>query len=511
MRLLSRRWLILLLVAVPLVTAGVVARTHRSPAGPWLVEQVMERVASQSIDTMTANAVYEKTARGLLDELDDGYAELYSPEQLASFQRETIGNKYAGLGMSVELEKDSILVGRVFANTPAATAGLQTGDRIVKVDGVAVTGMGLDGTTSRIRGPVGTPVTVTIRRYGDADVDLHAIRAEVHVPAVPFAVMLEGKVGYIPLQRFNESADSEVADAVAKLKRAGATSFILDLRGNGGGSLDQAIKIGGLFLQPGKQVVAVRYRAQPSEVGTAQGSPVLHQEPMVVMVDGYTASASEIVAGSLQDHDRALVVGELSFGKGLVQSLFPLDQGWAMKITTGKWYTPSGRSIQRPRAKDGSLKSGTPDTTRYRSDDGRALKGGGGITPDVVVSADTLTLVEKDFAKRLTVKGGEVAVALNRLARELAAGAKGNFTVTPVWRDSLYARLTGAGVQLTRTEFDSAERVADRLIDLRVAQIVGEDSLAFLHDVSNDAQLLRALQLVRGARTQPALLAEATK
>ncbi|HEV2290396.1 MAG TPA: S41 family peptidase [Gemmatimonadales bacterium] len=507
----NRRWLVSLLVLTPLASAAVYVRAHRSPAGPWLVEQVMERIASQSIDSATAANVYEKTARGLIDQMDDAYAELYSPEQLQAFQRETIGNHYAGLGMSVELEKDSILVGRVFQNTPAATAGLQTGDRIVKVDGVAVTGLGLDSTTSKIRGAVGTPVTVTIRRYGPEEIDLHAIRAEVHVPAVPFAVMLDRKIGYVPLQRFNETSDSEVADALERLKRQGARSFILDLRGNGGGSLDQAIKIGGLFLPPGSQVVTVRYRAQPDEVGTASGTPLAGKDPMVVLVDDYTASASEIVAGSLQDHDRALVVGERSFGKGLVQSLFPLDQGWAMKFTTGKWYTPSGRSIQRARAKDGSLKVVPPDTTSYHTDAGRPLKGGGGITPDVVVLPESLTTVEKAFARNLTQKGAAVAVALNQLSREFADGAKGTFTVTPAWRDSLFARLTGTGVKVDRAQFDSAQRVADRLLEDRVAQIVGGDSLTFRRDVRYDAQLDRAVQLLQGAKTQVALLAEASK
>ncbi|HET7025373.1 MAG TPA: S41 family peptidase [Gemmatimonadales bacterium] len=507
----NRRWLISLLVLTPLGTAAVLVHAHRSPAGPWLVEQVMERIATQSIDTATTSNIYEKTARGLIDQMDDAYAELYSPEQLQAFQRETIGNHYAGLGMSVELEKDSILVGRVFQNTPAATAGLQSGDRIVKVDGVPVTGLGLDSTTSKIRGPAGTPVTVTVRRYGPDEIDLHAIRAEVHVPAVPFALMLDGKIGYIPLQRFNETSDSEVADAITRLKREGAKSYILDLRGNGGGSLDQAIKIGGLFLPSGSQVVTVKYRAQPDEVGTASGTPMLAREPMVVLLDGYTASASEIVSGSLQDHDRALVVGERSFGKGLVQSLFPLDQGWAMKFTTGKWYTPSGRSIQRARAKDGSLREVPADTTRYRTDDGRPLTGGGGITPDVVVAPDTLTTVEKSFASSLSKKGAAVAVALNQLSRELAAGAKGDFKVTPAWHDSLYSRITRAGVEIGRATFDSAGRVADRLIEQRVAQIVGADSLAFRRDIRYDAQLARAEELLRGAKTQVALLDEVKK
>ena len=509
-----RRWLVPLLL-LPLAFAGgavaAAAFTNRAdPPGLWLLESVIQRVRGASVDTAVANNPYEAAARGLLEQLDDPYADLFSPDQLRSFQRETIGNRYGGLGMSVEQEGDSVLVGRVFAGTPAAQAGFQPGDRIVQVDGQPTTGLPLEAVTGKMRGPVGTPVKVGIRRYGNEIIELSAVRAQVHVPAVPFALVLDGGVGYLPLQRFNEDSRAEVQAAVADLRRRGATSFILDLRGNGGGSLDQAIGISSLFLPAGEEVVTVRYRGVPDEVSRADGRAVSTNEPMIVLGDEYTASASEIVAGALQDHDRALVVGTTTFGKGLVQSLYQLEEGWALKFTTGRWYTPSGRTIQKPRNRDGSLRTSVAtDTTTYRTDDGRPLRGGGGIVPDVIMRPDTMVEVEKEFSRRVASKGAAVAPALSLLARNLATGARGDFRVTPAWRDSLYARLTGAGVEITRAQYDSARRVADRMLENRVARLVGADTLVFRRDIPFDPALRRAVDLLRSSRTQAQLFAAA--
>lgn len=509
-----RRWLVVLLLLPIAFLGGAVAAaafTNRAdPPGIWLVESVIQRVRGASLDTAVANNPYEAAARGLLEQLDDPYADLFSPDQLRSFQRETIGNRYGGLGMSVEQEGDSVLVGRVFAGTPAAQAGFQPGDRIVQVDGTPTTGQPLEAVTGRMRGPVGTPVKVGIRRYGSEIIELSAVRAQVHVPAVPFTLVLDGGVGYLPLQRFNEDSRAEVQAAVTELKRKGATSIILDLRGNGGGSLDQAIGIGSLFLPQGKEVVTVRYRGQPDEVSRSDGQAVALREPMIVLADEYTASASEIVTGALQDHDRALVIGNTTFGKGLVQSLWQLEEGWALKVTTGRWYTPSGRTIQKPRNRDGSLRTGVAaDTNVYHTDNGRRLAGGGGIAPDVTVRPDTMVEVEKAFSRAVASKGAAVAPMLSLLARSLATGARSDFRVTPAWRDSLFTRLTRAGVEVTRAQFDSARRVTDRMIETRVARLVGADTLVFRRDVPYDPALQKAADLLKASRTQAQLFAAA--
>ena len=374
-------------LVLPVVVGGFMLQSAISENGR-IFEEVLTRVAQYGVDAVPQDSLYALAARGLLHRIGDPYAELYSPQELADFQRENLRNGYGGMGMLVELVRDTATVMRVYAGTPAANSGVQVGDRIVEVDGQRVTGVPLDRVTARLLGPQGTTVKVTLARHGFREpLRIEARRAVVHVPVVPYAIMLQDNVGYVPLDRFSESSAQELATALSGLRERGARAFILDLRGNGGGSLDQSIRISNLFLPKGKEILRVVYRNVPAEVYRATQVPLLSSEPVVVLTDEGTASASEIVAGSLQDHDRAVVVGTQSFGKGLVQDLFPLEGGWAMKLTTGRWYTPSGRSIQRPRQllPDGSF---APDDTLppsdsalaarpvFHSDLGRAVYGG---------------------------------------------------------------------------------------------------------------------------------------
>ena len=234
---------------------------------------------------------------------------------------------------------------------------------------------------------------------------------------------------------------------------------------------------------------------------------------MAVLTDEYSASASEIVAGALQDHDRALLVGQTSFGKGLVQTLFPLDGGYALKITTAKWYTPSGRSIQRERKfvngrfveePQDSLETEAKKKARpaFRSDAGRVVYGGGGVAPDVLVRDDTLTTAEQNLAKALAPKSQDVYVTLYDYSLELSRTAKPDFTVQPAWRDELFRRITAKGVKLQRAQYDSASRYIDRLLDQRVAQLMGGDSTAKRHDLKFDAPLRAALNLMEKGNAQ---------
>src|SRR6185437_155217 len=212
-------------------------------------------------------------------------------------------------------QQGSIVVVHVFPDTPAEGAGIMDGDQIIGIDTLAIHGWSSQQVSDALIGTIGTRVTVRFARPGVAQPLVHTFtRAEIHVPAVPYALLLADHIAYIPLQVFNENSADELTSAVNRLTKQGAKSIILDLRDNPGGILDQGLAIGDLFLKQGQEIASVR---------TRQGPP--------------------------QDHDRALVVGTTSFGKGLVQTVFPLDDGWALKLTTGKWYTPSGRSIQKNR------------------------------------------------------------------------------------------------------------------------------------------------------------------
>jgi carboxyl-terminal processing protease len=344
-------------------------------------------------------------------------------------------------------------------------------------------------------------------------VKLQFKRAVVHVPAVPYATKVGDHIGYNPLQTFNENTAEEVEAAASKLVAEGAHGLVLDLRDNGGGIVDQALAVSSLFLKEGQSIVSVRSRNTPDEVARATNEQLVSQPPLVILTDGGTASASEIVAGALQDHDRALVVGTTSFGKGLVQTLFPLDGGYALKITTAKWYTPSGRSIQRERKfENGRFVEDKPDSTEteakkkarpaYRSDAGRIVYGGGGITPDVLVRDDTLTTPEQNFNKAIAPKSQEFFTALNDYTLELSHGAGMNFTVQPQWRDEFYRRITAKGVQVSRAQYDSASRYVNRMLEQRVARLVGGDSTAKRRDLRFDLPLQKALDIMEKGSSQ---------
>ncbi|MGH7585197.1 MAG: S41 family peptidase, partial [Gemmatimonadales bacterium] len=302
--------------------------------GSRLFRQVMERVSRDAIAGQGEDNLYEQAARGLLQAIDDPYAELFSPEQLSSFQRNTMRNDYAGVGMQIEAQPGRTVVSSVFPGSPAEQGGVQVGDRIVAVDDTSTVGLLLSQVSARLLGVAGTPVSVTFERPGVAEpIHMTFSRARIHVPSVPFALMLEGGVGYVPLPRFNNSAAAEVETALRDLDRQGARAYVLDLRRNLGGVLEQAAEISNLFLQPGQEIVRVSYRSQPAEVHVANRPALIGSKPLVVLIDESSASASEIVAGALQDHKRAVIMGQPTFGKGSVQTILPLGNSTAIKLT----------------------------------------------------------------------------------------------------------------------------------------------------------------------------------
>jgi len=506
-------------LALPLVAGAFLKQSQQAPDGARLFSQVLQRIEDNAVDSLTRNAMFEKAARGLIRNLKDPYAELYSPEEIASFQRNTLRNNYGGLGMQIEQQDDQIVVARVFPNTPAEAGGVLPGDHIISVDTVVVTGMRLDQVSSRLVGQPGTFVDVAFQRASvPQPIKGRFKRAVIRVPAVPYAITLEEGVGYIPLQSFNESAADNVSRALLELKRKGARSYVLDLRGNGGGSLDQALEISDLFLKPGQEIVVVRHRGREPEIASASRPSIVDSMPIVVLVDGATASASEIVAGSLQDHDRGLVVGTTSFGKGLVQTLFPLEGGWFVKLTTGKWYTPSGRSIQAEHDRLGddrfveyAVDSAKGDSARqrpvFKSDAGRKILGGGGITPDMVVAPDSASAAERELAKAVNPSYQAWYVTLYNYALEMKPKLAPNFTITQAIRDEFFSRLIKAKVVITRAQYDAAQSVIDRNLEQRFTSLAFGDSAAFRRTAASDPQVQTALDLLRRGTTQRQLLA----
>lgn len=514
-------------VLLPVVIGGFVIQQRTARDGAHLFDQVYSLVSERFVDTLDASALYEDAARGLVHQLHDPYSDLFSPKQLKRFSTQSTG-RYGGIGMQIENQDGNITVVRVFPHTPAEAAGVQEGDRIIGIDTTSTRTWSSQQVSDVLIGTVGTKVKVKFARPGlDQPIEYTFTRAEIHVPAVPYALMLQNHIGYLPLQQFSEDAADEVRTAVNRLLRQGARSIIFDLRGNPGGILDQGLSVADLFLKKGQEIASVRTRRGAPQLFMTRDDRHVTSVPLIVLVDGSSASAAEIVTGALQDHDRALVVGTTSFGKGLVQTVFPLDGGWALKLTTGKWYTPSGRSIQKDKnwgtAAEGTRIAAHPDSletdslkkTRpaFKSDDGRVVYGGGGITPDVIVHEDTMTTAEQRFAKAIAPKYPAFRGVLYTYALQLKKGVSTSFTVRPAWRAELYRRLEAAKLDINRGQYDSAAPLIDRWIGNQVAQIAFGDSTAFRREIPDDRQLLTAITLLEKGTTQKQLfaLAEASK
>src|SRR5690348_7090455 len=503
------------LLLVPIVAGGFLLQAPPTRASARLFDQVRSLVETRYVDSVPDSQAFEKAARGLVRELNDPYSELLSPKESELFNRSTNG-RYGGTGMLLEEQKGiGVVVSRVFPHTPAEEAGVQEGDRITAIDGVSVQDWEIGKVSDKLRGTPGSQVAVTYARPGVSEpIKLHFTRVVVHVPAVAYTGVFDSNVGYIPLQTFNENTAEEVSDAVEKLEQEGAKGIVLDMRDNGGGIVDQALAVSGLFLPEGQEIVSVRARNTPTEVARSRGQHLAGNIPLVVLVDGSSASATEIVAGALQDHDRALILGTTSFGKGLVQSVFPLDGGYFLKMTTGKWYTPSGRSIHRDRQllPDGRFVETHPDSLEtdsarkarpaFKSDAGRTVYGGGGITPDVFVTDDTLSTTEQQFLRAIAPKAQIVQSALDSYAFELKRSVAKDFVVSPAWTAELTRRITSRGVVIEPRYEAAANRLLTRELEHRIARMAFGDAAAKERELNTDRQLSEAIRLLEKATNQ---------
>ncbi|MCX8108874.1 MAG: S41 family peptidase [Verrucomicrobiae bacterium] len=318
-----------------------------------LFSQVLERVRQDYVDgdKLTYQDLIRSALKGMLDSLDP-HSEFLEPEKYDDLKKETEGS-FGGVGIQIGVRNDFITVIAPIDDTPASRAGILPGDRIIKIDGTSTEKMSLTEAVKRLRGTPGTEVTVTILRPSTGAIkDYKLTRADINLPTVKDIngkrefPLGDGQIGYVRLTQFTERTESELDDALAKLTKQGAKGLILDLRDNPGGLLDQAAKVCERFVPPGTLIVSTEGRSTSHHREyRASGKSKRTDLPMVVLVNGGSASASEIVAGCLQDLKRAVVVGEQTFGKGSVQSVIALQDGAALRLTTAKYYTPSHRVI----------------------------------------------------------------------------------------------------------------------------------------------------------------------
>ncbi|MGD2135445.1 MAG: S41 family peptidase [Gemmatimonadales bacterium] len=490
-----------------------------------LFDDVLGYVADFYVDTITEAELYDLAIDGLLNELDDPYAKFLRAEDFADLTESTTG-QYGGLGIRIDVRDGWITVIAPIAGTPAEAAGLEPGDRIIEVDGQSTYGWNDFKAVEELRGEPGSTVRIAVARPGMSEPLTYTIeRARIQIREIQAATVL-GDVGYLSLRFANvsERLPTEVAQAIDSLRTRGARALILDLRDLPGGLLEQGVEVTDLFLDPGQEIVATRGRARgTSEAYDARTQQRWPDLPIVVLVNGSTASAAEIIAGALQDHDRALVVGTTSFGKGLVQTVFRIGRSQALRLTTARWYTPSGRTIQKPMQRPAPLTAaleddeGNPhravpvDTNQvYRTDAGRTVYGGGGIRPDLVVPPDTLTDQERRFVQTLGSEWATYRDVMTTYALDLKGSesiADPRFEVTAAMRAELLRRLREHGVEMPDEVFRGAADLVNQQFGYEVARYVFSRELEARRRISDDAPVQTALDLLAEAQTTPELLA----
>jgi len=514
--------------SVALVSGAWLLQRETEPAGSVyqqarLFDDVLAHVADYYVDSLDERQLYQMAIDGMLDQLHDPYSVFLKPEDFRQLSEATTGN-YSGLGIQIDVRGGWITVVAPLPDTPAERAGIQTGDLIVALDGKSTEGWKQDSAVKALRGPAGTNAELQIRRAGiDKAITYKLTRANIHIRSVDprITMMLDDRVGYIALSPVSESSTRDVAVAIDTLLKQGMKSLIFDLRGNPGGLLDQGVAVSDLFLDPGKAIVETRGRAPGSSHEFSDTKPQQWPRlPIVVIVNGGSASAAEIIAGALQDHDRAVLIGTPTFGKGLVQSFWRLTPETGLKLTTARWFTPSGRTIQRAtrseaeqeaqviaaqRGQDTKIDS----TQVFHTDAGRTIYGGGGIRPDIYVVADTFTTGERAFIRALGDKIPLFRDALTASAIELKEGNRlpsANFTVTQGMVDDIVHRLRAKGADLPDSVIAGARTLITQELGYEAARYVFGRSAEFRRRIGDDEQIKRAVALADKARSPQDLL-----
>jgi carboxyl-terminal processing protease len=476
-----------------------------------LFETVLAHVRDYHVDSLPEEELYRRAIDGLLGQLHDPYAALLVGKDWERHLERTTGD-YAGVGLLVDARNGWVTVVSPMQGSPAERAGIRTGDQLVEVDGKASADWTLDQAVDAMRGPIGSAIDLAVRREGAAQpLRFHLSRERIHQRAVPDGVMLPDGVGYLSLSMVRENAADELEEEVSRLVTQGMRTLVLDLRSNPGGLRDEAVRIADLFLDPHQEILESRGRAPGDNHRWTDAWPQRWRNlPIVVLVNGGTASAAEIIAGALQDHDRALLVGDTTYGKGIVQTVFPLGPDLALRMTTARWFTPSGRSIQA--AQLDSVMGTVPSPVRhaiYRSTAGRLLASGGGLVPDVVLHPDTLDGPETVFANALD---GHVALFRDMLTayaldlRKAGTVSSEAFTVTPAMCEEIRRRLAEHGVVLADSVYAGGERVVSEQLGYEVARYVFGPAAERRRRVVGDDEVQQAVALLRGTTSPQALL-----
>jgi carboxyl-terminal processing protease len=505
------RWTgLIAILTLSVISGGWLLRRKAAPEGTVyqqarLFENVVASINTHYIDSLGEGDLYQTAAKTLVASLHDPYAELLSRESYRQYQRQMSGTE-VDVGTASEFGSGS---GR-------GTFG--PGDVILSIDGKSTEGWSARKVEEALSGGTGATVTVVVRPWGSSTPVVRRLtRTVVHVPAASKGILMGAGIGYIELRRISDGAAGELREAVDRLVSNGMTSLVLDLRGDPGGLINEGVRVASLFLQPGDTVAISQGRSSDhSKVYLAGPSGDWDGLRLALLVNHGTASSAELIAGALQDHDRAVIIGTPTFGKGVLQTTYPLGEEVAIKLTTARWYTPSGRTVQRPKADgEGAEGNRTPALAPkvYHSNAGRPIPDASGILPDLTVRGTPRSDAERTFLAALGEDIGLFRSVISDYAGDLHKAGRGpkfqSFRVTDDMRNHVFDRLQQIGLELPRTTFDNASAYVDDQLGYEITRATFGPVAEARRRALSDRQMQTAVRLLRRTRTQEEALAVA--
>lgn len=479
--------------------------------------EVLNLTSRYYVDNIDSQKLTESAIRGMLDELDP-HSIYISSDQLKRVNEEFQGS-FEGIGVEFDVINDSLTVVSPISGGPSEKLGILAGDKIVKIDDVSAVKITREDVPKKLRGPKGTKVKLSIVRMGMNELlEFTVTRDKIPLYSVDASFIIDENIGYIKVSRFAATTYDEFVAALNKLKGEGMKKLVLDLRSNPGGFLDQAFKMASEFLPAGKKIVYTKSRIKEFEEVYNSSGGQFTDIPLVVLVNEGSASASEIVSGAVQDWDRGLVVGETTFGKGLVQRQFEISDGSAIRVTTARYYTPSGRTIQKPyeggkykdpmrldtlQGENFNHDKDTQDTTKpvFKTFGGRTVFGGGGITPDFFVKLDTLTKYSVQLRRlNLIYEYTEKYMTSNRKSienkyknyKEFIQG----YTVSNEMLDDLTELAKSRDIPFDQTGFNIDKKFLETSIKAQIARDIWGNEGFYAVFMLSDDQVLKAISLI---------------
>jgi carboxyl-terminal processing protease len=507
-----RRWVLLALLAAVSFGGGGAAARYAARRGHGnrerearLLQRAVEAIRRNYVDSLPADSLYLKATDGLVHSLNDPYAELMLADAYRRFNQQMSGTRIQ-LAPPAAPREGGAVSGWGLGFTEAGQA-IGPGDEILAVDGRSTRGMSDADAAELIAADTSSIVTLLVRPRGEtAAVIRRVARTAVHIPAVSPGVLLGHSTGYVALHIVTQASARELYDAVSDLRRRGMRSLVLDLRRNPGGLIAQGVSIAELFLDAGDTIAVMHGRGRsPVTAHVAQSDQPWPDMPLVLLVNRQTASSAEVIAAALQDHDRAVVVGAPTYGKGVIQTTFPLRDDVAVKFTTARWYAPSGRSIQRI-----TDSAAAPAEESFRSATGRPLAGHRGIVPDVPVRPRWHAGADALYNRETRATPNSYRAALSVAAAAIVGQshpASPRFSVTADMREALWASLVERGVPVRRWVFDAAEMTVNRDLGYAVARQRWGESAEIERRSGDDPAVRAALALTSRAATPGALVA----